>query len=307
MVPLTWLLRRAKAGYEWGNKGFKLNHLLFMDDLKLFAKSKNQIDSLVQTVHIFSEDIGMQFGIKKCGVLIMERGKVIRTDGIRLPDGQHMKDIDETGYTYLGILETDKIKEKEMKEKFSKEYLRRLRLILRSKLNGRNKIMAVNTWAVSVMRYGAGILKWNTDELKSLDRRTRKFMTMHGALHPKSDIDRVYLSREMGGRGLISCEGCIRMEENNLGWYVRNSVEPLIEGVKAAETIEYSDTVNKKEFKQSWMREKKELWKNKRMYRQFVREMPETTDEKETWNWLRKTDLKVETEAMLYAAQDQAI
>ena len=38
MVPLTWLLRRAKPGYEWGNKGFKLNHLLFVDDLKLFAK-----------------------------------------------------------------------------------------------------------------------------------------------------------------------------------------------------------------------------------------------------------------------------
>ena len=152
-------------------------------------------------------------------------------------DWQHMKDIYEIGYTYLGILETDKIKEKEMKEKFSKEYLRRLRLILRSKLNGRNKIMAVNTWAVSVMRYGAGILKWNTDELKSLDRRTRKFMTMHGTLHPKSDIDRVHLRREMGGRGLIICEGYIRMEENSLGWYVRNSVEPLIEGIKAAETI----------------------------------------------------------------------
>ena len=133
----------------------------------------------------------------------MERGKIIRKDDIRLPDVQHMKDIDETGYTYLGILETDKIKEKEMKEKFSKEYLRRLRLILRSKLNGRNKIMAVNTWVASVMRYGAGILKWNTDELKSLDRRTRKFMTMHGVLHPRSDIGGVYLSREMGGRGLI--------------------------------------------------------------------------------------------------------
>ena len=66
------------------------------------------------------------------------------------------------------------------------------------------------------MRYGTGILKWNTDELKSLDRRARKFMTMHGALYPKSDIDRVYLRREMGGRGLISCEGCIRMEENKL-------------------------------------------------------------------------------------------
>ena len=108
-------------------------------------------------MHIFSEGFGMEFGIKKCGVLIMEREKVIRTDGIRLPDGQDMKDINETGYTYLGILETDKINEREMKEKFSKEYLRRLRLILRSKLNGRKKVIAVNIWAVSVMRYGAGI------------------------------------------------------------------------------------------------------------------------------------------------------
>ena len=96
-------------------------------------------------------------------------------------------------------------------------------------------------------------------------------MTMHGALHPKSSIDRVYLSREMGGRGLISCEGCIRKEENNLGWYVRNSIEPLIEGVKAAETIECTDAVDKKEFKQRWMRGKKELWKNKRMYGQCKR------------------------------------
>ena len=63
--------------------------------------------------------------------------------------------------------------------------------------------MAVNTWVVSVMRYGAEILKWNTDELKNLEKRTRKFVTMHGALHPKSDVDRVYFSKELGGRGLI--------------------------------------------------------------------------------------------------------
>ena len=220
-----------------------------MDDLKLFPKRKNQIDFLVKTVHIFSESIGMQFGIKKCRVLIMERGKIIRTDGIELPDGQHMKDIAETGYTYLGILETDKINNKEMKGMFSREYLQWLRLILRSKLNGRNKIMAVNTWAASVMRYGAGILKWNTYELKSLDR-TRKFMKIHEPIYAKSDIDRVYISKQMGGRGLISCERCIRMEENNFGWYARNSVDPLIEGVKAAETIECNGTVNKKEFKQ---------------------------------------------------------
>ena len=58
----------------------------------------------------------------------------------------------------LRVLETDMIKKK-LKEKFSKDHLRWLRLILKSKLNGRNKIMVVNTGMVSVMRCGAGILQ----------------------------------------------------------------------------------------------------------------------------------------------------
>ena len=55
------------------------------------------------------------------------------------------------------------------------------------------------------------------------------------------------------------------------------------------------------------MREKKELWKSKRMYGQFVREILETTDEKGTWNWLRKADMKFETETLLFAMQEQTI
>ena len=43
------------------------------------------------------------------------------------------------------------------------------------------------------------------------------------------------------------------------------------------------------------------------MYGQVVTEIPETTDEKETWYWLRKADLKVETDVMLCATQEQAI
>ena len=60
-VPFTWLLRRIKSGYKSVIKGFKSKHLLFMDESKWFAKSKNKIDS-----PIFSEKIRMQLGIKKC-------------------------------------------------------------------------------------------------------------------------------------------------------------------------------------------------------------------------------------------------
>ena len=81
----------------------------------------------------------------------------------------------------------------------------------------------------------------------------------------------------------------------------------MIDGGKVAVTKQYNNTVNKKEFKQNWMREKKELWKNKIIYGHFVREMPETMDEKETWNWLRQADLKVEMEAISCTMQEQAI
>ena len=75
MVPLSLILRKVNAGYEWGKKEYKLNHLLFMDDLKLFSKSEEQMDTLVRTVYVFSIDIGMEFGMKKCGILTMMRGK----------------------------------------------------------------------------------------------------------------------------------------------------------------------------------------------------------------------------------------
>ena len=174
MISLSLLLGKVKASYEWGTKEFKLNHLLFMDDLKIVGKSDEQIDSLLQTVCTFSEDIGMKFGLKKCGVVILKKGKLVKFDGIHLPNQEIMKEVDENGYTYLGILELDEIKEHEMKIKVTAEYKRRLRLILKSKLNGKNKIQAINTWAVALLRYGAGIINWKVDELKKMTERRER-------------------------------------------------------------------------------------------------------------------------------------
>ena len=159
IVPLSLILKKVNACYKWGKKEYKLNHLLFMDDLKLYAKSEEQTNTLVRTVYVFSTDIGMEFGIKKCGILIMKRSEIVKSEGIKLPDGEMMKQVGQEEYTYLGITELDKIKETEMKEKITKEYKRRQRLILKSKLNGRNKVTAINTWAAAIFRYGAGIIQ----------------------------------------------------------------------------------------------------------------------------------------------------
>ena len=64
-----------------------------------------------------SEDIGIEFDLKKYGAVILKKGKLVKFDGIHLPNQETMKEVNENGYTYLGILEQDKIKEHEMKIK----------------------------------------------------------------------------------------------------------------------------------------------------------------------------------------------
>ena len=62
-----------------------------MDDLKLYSRSEKGLDSLVQTVRVFSEDIAVEFGTEKCAMLVMEKGKIVRLVGIELPDGKVIK------------------------------------------------------------------------------------------------------------------------------------------------------------------------------------------------------------------------
>ena len=75
-------------------------------------------------------------------------------------------------------------------------------MVLKSKLNGRNKIKAIKAWTVSVIKYRAGILQWKEIELKDVDMKSRKIITMYGALHPKSDAEGLYIKMKEVGRGL---------------------------------------------------------------------------------------------------------
>ena len=102
--------------------------------------------------------------------------------------GDTIKYIEKEGYKYLGILEFDYVKENDMIRNFQREYFRRARLVMRSRLNDQNKIRALNTWAISLLRYWAGILNWRKNVLDEMDRKTRKIMTINKEFHPKSDI-----------------------------------------------------------------------------------------------------------------------
>ena len=64
MMPLNLILRKCTAGYKLSKSQEKINHLMYIDDIKLFAQNEKELKTLMKTVRIYSQDIGIKFGIK---------------------------------------------------------------------------------------------------------------------------------------------------------------------------------------------------------------------------------------------------
>ena len=76
-----------------------------------------------------------------------------------------------------------------------RRWKKKLRKNISGELSSRNLIKGINTWTVPHIRYSGPFLKWTREELKQMDQKTRKLMTMHKALHPRDDDERLYLWR----------------------------------------------------------------------------------------------------------------
>ena len=113
-------------------------------------KRKKELETLTHAVIIYSQDIGMEFGIEKSAMLVMKSSKRHLTDGMELLSQDKIKTLGKKEtYKYLDILEADTIKQVEMKGKIKKKYLRRTRKLLETKQSIRNLIKKINTWAVT--------------------------------------------------------------------------------------------------------------------------------------------------------------
>ena len=168
-----------------------------------------------------------------CGMLVMKSDKRHLTDRRELPNQDKIRTFREKEtYKYSGILEADTLKQEEMKEKIQKEYLRRTRKLLETKLFSRNLIKGINTWAEPLVRYLGPFFKWTREELKQMNQRTRKLMTMHKALHLRDNVDWLYTSRKEGGRGLANIEDIIDASIEQLEDYIEKQEGGLITAIR---------------------------------------------------------------------------
>jgi hypothetical protein len=120
-----------------------------------------------------------------------------------------------TAYKYLGIQENHKIEHRNGN----------------TELSTKNKLQTTGTLAVPVLRYSFGIINWHQEEIQTLDRDTRKMLTIHGQHHPRAD-DRLHFPRKEVGRGMVQIKRTYIAELTKLMENVESKEDPLIQVVR---------------------------------------------------------------------------
>jgi hypothetical protein len=166
-----------------------------MDDLKVYAETP---------ITTFSSDINMKPGVNKCKIIEIVKGKNKEGQEYHLKEGGTITNMSENQiYKYLGNGQNARITYMAIKDRVTKEYKQCLDRILKTSLNSRNMIKAINTCAIPVLMYMFGTIEWSDTELEQLNRLMRVVLTKARAHHPRSVVERLYLLQQKGGRGLI--------------------------------------------------------------------------------------------------------
>ena len=159
-----------------------------MDDLKLFARSDAQLEVLLRTVHMFSNDVHLSFGLDKCAKLSVSRGKVGLPGPLTLSPDVSIRELN-TGefYKYLGFFESEGLDCSSSKQMLLEVYKMRLSLIWKSYLSGPRilKVRATNSFCIAILTYEFGVIPWTKQEISQIDVQTRKLLTATCNHHPR--------------------------------------------------------------------------------------------------------------------------
>ena len=334
--PLSLLINRRCSGYKLND--LNLTHCLYMDDLKGYSDSFKGIEKMIKVIVEFSRDIGMSLGLAKCKVVNLKKGKLAAVGGVTLASGGVIEELGEGEfYKYLGVEELDGTKHQKMKEKVWTGAKLKLRKLLESCLNSKNMFQAINECVIPVVSYSFGIVDWLENDVKEIDVKIRKMLHMYRAFEKKSDVDRLYAARVVGGRGLQSvwdvykatmcrlayvlgnsqCEvlqACALIDRKGL-FSIQKKAEKFLNGV-ALELPENFVTkpllaraqIIAKVIRSDILKKHLDVWKGKPQHGAYLRLLDERELHiKHSVGWMNKVHLDSFSEAYICAAQELAL
>lgn len=309
--PISETLKETGFGFtlKFGKHSKVISHLLFMDDLKIYAANQKQLDAALKLTYQMSTDIAMDFGVKKCQTVTVERGKLIEGPEFQLNPNTKVASMSRDPYKYLGVLQTNKIEHSKIKEILTGQFKTRLKKLLKSKLNSKNLTKAINSYAIPILQYSFGVVKWTQTDLERINRLVRTELSKFRKHHPGSAVERINLPRKDGGRGIIDVVASCKQQIDHLRKYFRSTNNDIHRAVVKVDNnlttlnlnADNHDHLSVKNREQS-LRE----WGSKALHGRFYNELQrETVDKQASVQWLVDGYLFPETEGFMISIQDQ--
>ena len=234
--PTAWKLR-THDGYQLSKPvQRRMTHSLFVDDLKIYAKSKEKLTKVLSDTKSEMMDAGLVWREVKCAVLHLTRGKVVDKDGdIRLDEEITLKCLENQPYKFLGMPETDIHNTDKLIQLLIENISQRTNVIWTSPLSDFNKVLATNSFAMSLVNYFMWSQRINITDLRKIDAAVRSIINDVYAKH-KNQMNSILYR----GLGLFSVE--IICKETKLKSLAKiiTSRDPRIRLVREFENEQYN-------------------------------------------------------------------
>jgi hypothetical protein len=234
-IPIGIQLENS-CGYLMGEpkrRDTKVNRFYYIDDLKVVQTSEEELHQANGIVTRISHDVGMRFGVKKCAEIIYQRGKMVKGNGMEILEGK-ISSLDPTKsefYTFLGVEEANGQIDKAVKQRVLTKCFAVASKLMGMQLYERNLIRAINTKVMAMARYCMTICHFGRKELKDQDVRMRKLLLENRIRTENESVERLYLPRELGGRGLLSFELVYKMSKLMVAIYLCLSSDKMLRKV----------------------------------------------------------------------------
>jgi hypothetical protein len=229
--PISWYVGQKGPGIILANNR-RFNHLLFVDDWKLFAPKESEANTLADKVQTLSRLAGLDLNKRKCAMAAMCKGKLSSRAVRPTPETELLSQFPLLRNSheltkYLGVLQNGTHKDQANREKIAALMVDRVKQVTKLKGNSQQIISATNGWALGPFKYSIGIVAWSNNQLKRLDLTVRKLLANRNLRGSRSGKKHLYLPRKLGGRGLQSLRVVARASSIRLDNYINKELEWL--------------------------------------------------------------------------------
>ena len=235
--PIAWYLRSTEGYSLSSSPMLKITHILFVDDLKTYHKSESKAAVISSKLKQMFGDIGLKWGLGNCAAVNIKRGK-IGQEQTQMPIS-HTEFIpllqNSDHYQFLRKQENTAHLEEIVTREASKKYLRHCAVIWSSPLTIPSKKASTNNFAVPAVQYQMWSSMWRMEDIRKLDRDTRKLIKNNKAMHHQESNASLYLQKSKRGRGLMEVESVYKLTKLKVAHYVSLADDPRLNVVQMAD------------------------------------------------------------------------